>query len=47
MSGEVHGAVIGGDSRDKPEDSNQQENRTKDHGGIAKRQPHRVVLGGV
>jgi hypothetical protein len=47
MSGKGHGAVVGGDSRDEPEDSNQQENRTNNHGGVVKRQPHRVVLGGV
>jgi hypothetical protein len=47
MPGEGHRAVIGGDSRDEAEDTNQEENRTNNYGGVAQRQPHRVVVGGV
>ncbi|MNI96989.1 hypothetical protein D3C73_1555550 [compost metagenome] len=48
MSSKGHGAEIGGDSRDEPQDAYQQKYNANAHGGVAKRQPHHVVVfGGV
>src|SRR4029453_8246496 len=48
MSREGHGAVIGGDTREKAQYTHQQKNNANAHGGVVKRQPHRMmVFGGV